>query len=83
MDNLSKPFIDAFSDIIYSDDNIINHRICSKIALETLSFIELNMSNYPDQIAEKFDEYLGSNSDHILYFEVGEFKNNMVRFGGE
>ena len=83
VDNLSKPFIDAFSNIIYSDDNLINHRICSKITKETFSLLEFEMSNYPDKIAEKLDEYLSNSSEHILYFEIGEFKNEMVKFGGE
>lgn len=83
VDNLSKPFIDAFPNVIYSDDNLINHRICSKITKETFSLLEFEMSNYPDKIAEKLDEYLSNGSEHILYFEVGEFKNEMVKFGGE
>ena len=82
-DNLSKPIVDAFNNIIYKDDKIIEHRICSKIKRENLDMIKININNLPEKIFEKWEEYIESDCEHILYFEVGEFKNEMVKFGGE
>lgn len=81
VDNMSKPFVDAFKNIIYPDDNIINHRICSKIKLDDFMTFDLNLSILPDEVAEKFDELLQNGDEHIVYFEVGNFKNSMVRIG--
>lgn len=83
VDNLSKLIVDAFNNIIYKDDKIIEHRICSKIKRENLDMIKININNLPEKIFEKWEEYIESDCEHILYFEVGEFKNEMVKFGGE
>lgn len=81
VDNMSKPFIDAFRNIIYTDDDIINHRICSKIKLDAFQTLDINLSVLPDDVAEKFDEYLQNGSEHIVYFEVDKFDNTMVKIG--
>ena len=83
VDNLSKPIIDAFSGIIYVDDNSINHRICTKIKLEALDISELDLTCLPDEVMEKIIELFDNGCDDILYFEVGLFDSNMVKFGGK
>jgi len=83
VDNMSKPLVDAFNGIIYSDDNIINHRVCSKISRHDINAYELNLTVLPDAVAEKFDEYLENDSEHILYYEVGTFSESMVFAGAE
>lgn len=83
VDNMSKPLVDAFKGILYRDDKIINHRVCSKISLNDIDSYELNLAALPTEIAEKFDKYLAENSDHILYYEIGEFSESMVYVGGE
>lgn len=81
VDNISKPFVDAFKGIIYSDDDIINHRICTKIKLENMTYCEIKFSNLPEKVAEKLDEYLSNEEEHIVYYEIGEFSNNLVSIG--
>jgi len=83
VDNMSKPFVDAFRGAIYPDDGIINHRICSKISLDELEIFELNIGLLPDVIADKYIEYSENNSKHIVYYEVGAFTPKMVFIGGE
>ena len=45
--------------------------------------IKININNLPEKIFEKWEEYIECDCVHFLYFEVGEFKNEMVKFGGE
>ncbi|OEF98275.1 RusA family crossover junction endodeoxyribonuclease [Desulfuribacillus alkaliarsenatis] len=81
VDNMSKPFVDAFRGIIYPDDNTINHRICSKIMLEDFQTYEISIDDIPSEIAEKFNELLENGSEHIVYYEVNKFCKNMVCIG--
>jgi len=81
VDNMSKPLVDAFRNIIYPDDNIISHRICSKILLSEYSTIELNLDSLPEVVILELDRLLESGAEHILYFEVGQFNPNMVQIG--
>ncbi len=81
VDNMSKPFIDAFRTVIYTDDCIINHRICSKIHLSDYDTIEINIDMLPDKIISTLDKMIQTGENHILYFEVGDFSANMVRIG--
>ena len=82
VDNMSKPFVDAFKGIIYPDDNIINHRVCSKIRFDNLESYELQVDLLPIEIVEKLDSLIIDKSPHIIYFEIGLFSPNMVFFGG-
>jgi hypothetical protein len=82
VDNMSKPFIDAFKGVIYPDDNIINHRICSKIKFDDFESYEFQLELIPIEIAEKLDYLIANKNPHILYFEIGLFSPNMVFFGG-
>lgn len=83
VDNMSKPLVDAFKGILYDDDKIINHRVCSKISLSDLDSYELNLTVLPAKIAEKLDELFSLSSEHILYYEIGNFSESMVYMGGE
>ena len=83
VDNISKPFVDAFKGIIYLDDDIINHRICTKIKLEDMTYCEIKLNNLPEKVAEKLDEYLSNEEEHIVYYEIGKFSNNLVSIGDE
>lgn len=83
IDNLSKPLIDAFSGIIYSDDNIINHRICTRVKLDSLDISEINLSLFPNEAAEKLVQCFDLHSENIIYLEIGDFRQDMIRFGGE
>ena len=82
VDNMSKPIVDAFKGTIYLDDNIINHRICSKIKFDDLASYELQSNLLPIEISEKLDELIMNKSPHIIYFEIGLFSPDMVFFGG-
>ncbi len=83
VDNMSKPFIDAFNNIIYSDDAIINHRACSKIRLQDLSSYEVRLDLLPEPVAKKLDDLISNRKKDIVYFEVGLFSSDMVSIGGE
>ena len=83
VDNLSKPLVDAFKGILYDDDIIINHRVCSKISYNDFIAYEINIESLPSEIIERFDGYLEEKSEHILYFEIGNFSESMVYIGGE
>jgi len=82
VDNISKPFVDAFKGIIYQDDILIDHRTCSKIKLEDLGLFELNLSVLPTEISERFSQLLESQNEHIVYYEIGIFSEDMVFIGG-
>ena len=77
VDNMSKPFIDAFKGIIYPDDNIINHRICSKIKFDELELYKLQSDLLPVEIAEKLEKLITNKSPHIIYL----FLNRIVFAG--
>ena len=81
VDNMSKPFVDAFRGIIYPDDNAINHRISSKIMLEDFQTYEISIDRISNEIAEKFNELLENGSEHIVYYEIGKFAKNMIYIG--
>lgn len=78
-DNLSKPFIDTFTNVIYDDDKLIKHRIASKILQSNFSVIEID-GNMPTNILLKLTDYIGS-ENHVLFFEIGELKNKMIKVG--
>ena len=82
IDNISKPFVDTFKGIIYPDDNIINHRICSKIKFDDFNSYELQIDLLPDKIAKKLDFLLMEKRPHIVYYEIDKFSPDMVFFGG-
>ena len=82
VDNMSKPFVDAFKGIIYPDDNIINHRICSKIKFDEFETYRFQLNLLPVEISEKFDKLISDKSPHIIYFEIGLFSPDMVFLGG-
>lgn len=83
VDNMSKPFVDAFRGIIYIDDNIINHRVCTKIMLEDFETYEISIESLPDEIAEKLNELIENGSEHIVYYEIGKFSKNMIYIGDD
>jgi len=83
VDNMSKPLVDAFKGILYVDDIVINHRVCSKISYNDFIEYEMNLTSLPTQVIERFDKYLEEKSEHILYFEIGHFSKSMVYIGGE
>lgn len=83
VDNMSKPFIDAFRNIIYTDDSVIDHRICTKISYEDFETIDIDISSLPDKVLNEFDNLIQNRAEHILYFEVGDFNNSMIKVGEE
>jgi Holliday junction resolvase RusA-like endonuclease len=82
VDNMSKPVVDAFKSVIYSDDDIINHRVCSKIERNALDIDEIEFTQFPSPIAEKLDSSFSNDTEDILFFEVGPFSKNMIKFVG-
>ena len=82
VDNISKPFVDTFKGILYPDDNIINHRICSKIRFDEFESYEFQLDLLPIDVSEKLDDLISKKSPHIVYFEIGLFSPKMISFGG-
>lgn len=82
VDNLSKPFIDAFTNIIYGDDNQIKHRECSRVSLRDSHNIEINYTRMNEKAREKLEELINKGANHILYFEVDDFSPKQVKIGG-
>ena len=82
VDNMSKPFVDAFNGVIYSDDRVINHRVCSKVKFDDMGSIEINIGMLPTAIANKLEELIERKNPHIVYFEIGPFTPDMVSIGG-
>ena len=37
----------------------------------------------PSVVAKRFDKYMNEGSEHILYYEIGNFKESMVYVGGD
>ena len=83
VDNLSKPFVDAFSGIIYKDDSQIRYRECSRVALDELGCIEVNYKGMEKKAQKELDKFISENKDDIVYFEVDQFNYDMVRIGGK
>lgn len=83
VDNMSKPFVDAFRGIIYPDDSTINHRVCSKIKFDDFTSCEIRLDVMPVEVSTRLDELISEKSRHILYFEVGAFLQDMVFIGGK
>ena len=83
VDNMSKLLVDAFKGTMYVDDDIINHRVCSKISFYDINPRELNITILPKEIFVRFDKYIAKESKHILYYEIGDFSESMVYVGGE
>ncbi len=81
VDNMSKPFVDAFKEIIYSDDALINHRVCSKIKFMDFFPREIRLDSFPGIVAAKLNDMIIKRSQHILYFEVGLFSSDMIVIG--
>jgi len=81
VDNMSKPIIDAFNGIMYTDDKIIKHMVCSKISFNEFEFYNLNLKGLPAEVIDRFDTYLEEKSEHILYYEIGVFSESMVFIG--
>lgn len=81
MDNLSKPFIDAFSDIIYKDDFLIKYRQCASISSKDCRNIEINYSHMEPKVAEELDRLIRTDARDILYLEIEDFSLRQVRIG--
>jgi len=62
---------------------MINHRVCSKIFYDDFISYGINLKSLPSEVIERFDKYLEEKSEHILYFEIGNFSESMVYIGGE
>lgn len=81
VDNLSKPFIDAFSDVIYKDDFLIKYRQCASISSKDCRNIEINYSHMEPKVAEELDRLIRTDARDILYLEIEDFSLRQVRIG--
>lgn len=81
-DNLSKPVIDALTNVLYSDDRLIKLRHSGIFDLRSGDANEIDLTKMPNNVINDFINKLGE-SDHILYVEVGELDNSMYMFSYE
>ncbi|MBS6180984.1 MAG: RusA family crossover junction endodeoxyribonuclease [Erysipelotrichaceae bacterium] len=84
IDNISKPFIDAFSKVIYHDDSQVRHRECTRIPIEEYEnqAVEINLGNMSVRAAEDLISYLDDKDvRHIVFCEIRRFDLNQVRIG--
>lgn len=81
VDNLSKPFVDAFSGIIYKDDEQIRYRECSRISLEEMDCIEVNYAGMEKKAQQELHALISKEADDITYFEIDTFDYEMVKVG--
>lgn len=76
IDNISKPFIDAFSKVIYDDDFQVRHRECTRIPIEEYEnqAVEIKLGNMSIQAAENLISYLEDEEvRHIVFCEIRGF----------
>lgn len=81
VDNLSKPIIDAFTGVIYSDDSQIVKRSVAAIELADFEFVTVDMSNLPEEIATDFDGFITAQENHIVFLEVNSIALKDIKIG--
>ena len=81
VDNLCKPIIDAFTGIIYEDDEQIGKREAIRIPLEDLEVVTIDMSKMPEAIATDLDSFIVNQENHILLLTVDKFDLRNIKIG--
>ena len=80
-DNISKPIVDAFIGVIYSDDSLIIRRTADILKLNDFDFMSVDATNMPLKIYQDFENYYLNNEQSILFYEVGDFDKSKIKIG--
>lgn len=81
IDNFVKPILDSLIGIVYHDDSVIVRCLAERVDLRGASF---SIAEYPSIAADvysRLEAFLGQSHNHILYVEVGQIGEQVVRFG--
>jgi hypothetical protein len=79
-DNISKPLWDALRGVAYEDDAVLRFRQAGVIDTSETDMSELDLTNMPDEAAERLLELVGE-GEHTLYIEIGSLRADMFVFG--
>lgn len=80
-DNVSKPVVDAFSGVIYEDDNLIIRRTADILSLNDFDFVTVDATDMPDKIYDDFNNYYLNGEKNIIFYEVSEFSPSQIKIG--
>lgn len=81
VDNLSKPIIDAFTNVIYYDDSQVARREADIIELKELQFITIDYTNMPTEIATDILDFIDNQETHIVLLTIGNLKWSNIKIG--
>lgn len=81
IDNLSKPIVDAFSGVIYVDDEQITQREANRFELDDLQFITIDYSMMPHEVATDLNEFISNQEQHIILFSVNSIELKDIKIG--
>ena len=85
VDNFSKPIVDSFRGVIYADDDLIWHRIITKIETKDFSMTKVAMTDMTQNNYINFCQCLSNVSsglkDSMTYLEIGEYEDRMLKVG--
>ena len=81
VDNLSKPIVDTFTNIMYKDDSQIIKRTATILELKDFDFITVDATNMPNEIYEDFNTYRENGEKNIILFEVNKMTLSAITIG--
>ena len=81
VDNLSKPIVDTFTNIMYKDDSQIIKRTATILELKDFDFITVDATNMPNEIYEDFNTYRENGEKNIILFEVNKVTLSAITIG--
>lgn len=81
VDNLSKPIVDTFTGIIYSDDRQIIKRSAIILELKDFDFITIDATNIPLEVYDDFTTYYEQKEENIILFEVDKVLLETIKIG--
>ena len=81
VDNISKPIIDAFTGVIYIDDKQIISREANRIELDEFSFVTVDMSDMPIEIATDLNDFITNKENDIILLSVNKIQLSDIKIG--
>lgn len=81
VDNLSKPIVDSFNDVIYKDDSQIISRRASIMKLDDYDIMTFDATDVPKKVADDFLKYCKNKEEHIVFFAIDEMKPELIKVG--
>lgn len=81
IDNLSKPIVDAFSGVIYNDDEQVIQREANRLELNDLQFITIDYSGMPYEVAKDLNDFILGQEKHIVLFSINNMELKDIKIG--